>query len=65
MQCAADPPLGALVRETSFVALLAIPTQVFAMAALLVYPATGVVKSFLTEIQRINAGEMRGGFEDG
>lgn len=28
-------------------------------------PVTGVVKSFVEDIRRINAGEMRDGFEDG
>lgn len=36
-----------------------------AMAALFASPVTGVVKSFVEDIRRINAGEMRDGFEDG
>lgn len=36
-----------------------------AAAALLASPVTGIVKSFVEDIRRINAGEMRDGFEDG
>lgn len=36
-----------------------------AMATLLVSPVTGVTKSCIEEVRRINAGDMRDGFEDG
>jgi len=36
-----------------------------AMAALLISPITGLLKSFIEDIRRINASEMRDGFEDG